>query len=78
MRLSLPGRLTEHDADRVEAGEAVWELDVTAAEARVLRARSQPASGPAAGLVAGAIVAVVVLAVLAARSRSAVRGRAGA
>ena len=78
VRLSLPGRLTEHDADRVEAGEAVWELDVTAAEARVLRARSQPASGPAAGLVAGAIVAVVVLAVLAARSRSAVRGRAGA
>ena len=78
VRLSLPGRLTEHNADRVEAGEAVWELDVTAAEARVLSARSQPASGPAAGLVAGAIVAVVVLAVLAARSRSAVRGRAGA
>ena len=73
VRLSLPGKLTEHNADRVEAGEAVWEIDITAAEARVLSAHSQPPSGPPTGLVVGAIVAVAALAVLAARS--AVRGR---
>ena len=76
VRLSLPGKFTEHNADRVEVGAVVWQLDVTNAEARTLSARSQPASGPPAGLVVGAVVAVAVLAVLA--MRSAPRGRAAA
>ena len=45
VRLALPGEVIEHNADRVEEDELVWELDVTSAEPRTLSARSQPLGG---------------------------------
>ena len=75
VRVSLPGEITEHNADRVENGVLVWDLDWTSLEPRTLSARSQTTSvGPVVVTVAiGAGVAVVVLAALA--GRSAVRAR---
>ena len=78
VRVSLPGEVTEHNADRIENGVLVWDLDLMGAERRTLSARSELAGvSPAIVAVAiGAGVAVVVLA--AAAARSAVRGRHGA
>ncbi len=78
VRVSLPGEVTEHNADRVENGVLVWELGLTSKEPRTLSARSETAGvSPAIVAVAiGAGVAVVVLA--AAAARSAVRARRGA
>ena len=75
VRVSLPGEVTEHNADRIENGVLVWELDLMDEERRTLSARSETAGvGPAVVVVAaGAAVAVVVLVTLAARS--AVRAR---
>ena len=78
VRVSLPGEVTEHNADRIENGVLVWDLDWMSLEPRTLSARSQTTSvGPAIVAVAiGAGVAVVVLAALAARSASRARRRA--
>ena len=62
VRIKLPGELAEHNADRIENGELVWELDLLAAEDRQLTARSIPEGGlPIVPIVAG-IAGVVVLA----------------
>ena len=78
VRVSLPGEITEHNADQVEDGVLVWDLDLMSGEPRTLSARSELAGvSPAIVAVAiGAGVAVVVLAAVAVRS--AVRGRRGA
>lgn len=71
VRVSLPGEVTEHNADRIENGALVWELDFLDTEPRTLSARSQIAGvGPVVVVVsAGAAVAIVVLAAMAARAR---------
>jgi len=75
VRVSLPGEISEHNADRIENGVLVWELDFLDTEPRTLSARSQTAGvGPVVVVVAGgAAAALAVLAALAARS--AVRAR---
>ena len=78
VRVLLPGDVTEHNADRVEDGVLVWDLDWTSMEPRTLSARSQTAGvGPVVVVVAGgAAAALVVLAALAARSAVRARRRA--
>jgi len=75
VRVSLPGEITEHNADRIENGALVWELDFLDTEPRTLSARSQTAGvGPVVVVVAGgAAAALAVLAALA--TRSAIRAR---
>ncbi len=77
VRVSLPGEIAEHNADRVENGALVWDLDFMSTEPRTLSARSQTAGvGPVVVVVAaGAVVAVVMLATLAARSALRARRR---
>ena len=69
--MSLPGNVTEHNADRVEGSALVWEVELTGTEARTLHARGQPGGGLDTGFVAVlAVVAVVVLLIVfAARAR---------
>ena len=45
VRIALPGELAEHNADRVEDGALVWDLDLMATEPRELTARTT-AAGP--------------------------------
>lgn len=47
VRIALPGVLAEHNADRIEDGALVWELDLTSTEPRDLMARTT-AAAPAA------------------------------
>ena len=44
IRIALPGELVEHNADRIEDGALVWELDLTATEPRELTARTAAAA----------------------------------
>lgn len=78
VRVSLPGEVTEHNANRIENGVLVWELDLMGKEPRTLSARSETAGvGPVVLVVAaGAAVAVAVLAALAAWSVVRARRRA--
>ena len=75
IRLALPGEVTEHNADRVEDGALVWDLDLTSRDPLTLHARSEPSSGGIdAGMVAvaglaAAAVAIVAVARLAGRRR---------
>ncbi|MDE2765598.1 MAG: hypothetical protein OXI25_04095 [Chloroflexota bacterium] len=76
VRLALPGEVTDHNADRVEGDELVWELDLISTEPRALSARSQPPGGSSdwailaigIGGAAALITAVVLLARLSRRS----------
>ena len=66
VRIKLPGKLVEHNADRVEDGELVWELvqelDSFRAEGRLLTARTVPGDNlPIVPIIAG-VAGVVVLA----------------
>ncbi len=66
VRITLPGELLEHDADRVEAGALVWEIDIFAAEPRTLTAASRVDAGlPAPLVIALAALAILALAALA-------------
>lgn len=73
IRVALPGEVTEHNADRVEGGLLVWEIDWTSSEPRMLSAVSRPGSGGGNDIgfvvVLVGLAAVAVLAVFAARSR---------
>lgn len=71
VRVSLPGEITDHNADRIENGALVWELDFLDEEPRTLSARSELAGvGPVVVVVAGgAAAALAVLAALAVRAR---------
>ena len=61
VRIKLPGELAEHNADRIEGEELVWELDFIATEERQLTARSVPGNGlPIVPIVAG-LASIVVL-----------------
>ncbi len=61
VRIKLPGELAEHNADRIEGEELVWELDFIATEERQLTARSVPGGGlPIVPIVAG-LASIVVL-----------------
>ena len=44
VRIALPGVLAEHNADRIEDGALVWELDLTSTEPRQLEARTTAAA----------------------------------
>ena len=64
VRIKLPGELAEHNADRIEGEELVWELDFIATEERQLTARSVPGNGlPIVPIVAG-LASIVVLVAL--------------
>ena len=65
VRVNLPGELAEHNADRVENGALVWELDILATESRQLTARSVPGGGgpPIVPIIAG-VAGIVVLVAL--------------
>ena len=63
VRIKLPGEIAEHNADRVENGAMVWELDFTSTESRQLTARTITSGGLSLvviGLVAAA-AAVIAL-----------------
>ena len=62
VRIKLPGELAEHNADRVEDGELVWELDFTSNKERQLTARSVPEGGLPIVPIVAALVGFVVLA----------------
>lgn len=62
VRIKLPGELAEHNADRIEDGELVWELDFTATEDRQLMARSVPSGGPPVVPIVAGVAGVIVLA----------------
>ena len=64
VRVKLPGEVVEHNADRIEDGELVWELDILSTESRQLTARSVPGNRlPIVPIVAG-VAGVVVLVAL--------------
>ena len=44
VRIALPGVLAEHNADRIEDGALVWELDLASTEPRRLTARTTAAA----------------------------------
>ena len=62
VRISLPGDVVEHNADRVEGDTLVWETSLTSTEPRDMMARTTPAGGWP--LLAVVIVAVVVMIVV--------------
>ncbi|MDE2836230.1 MAG: hypothetical protein OXL97_01800 [Chloroflexota bacterium] len=68
VRVKLPGELADHNADRVENGELVWQMGLDSTEERQLTARATSggglsivAIGAAAGVVVIALAAVAVL-----------------
>jgi len=72
VRVSLPGEVAEHNADRIEGGALVWEMDFAATEPRTLHARSQPGGGQdrlLAVLVGAGVLAVIVAGVARARAK---------
>ena len=76
VRLALPGELIDHNADRVEDDELVWELDLTSEQPRLLSASSQPKGGLddwaiMAIALAGGAALIAVVGYLALRSRRA-------
>lgn len=64
VRVKLPGELAEHNADRIENGELVWEIDFMATEERQLTARSIPAGGLPIGPIVAGVAGVIVLAAI--------------
>ncbi|MYD65971.1 MAG: hypothetical protein F4X26_08370 [Chloroflexi bacterium] len=73
VRVALPGEVTEHNADRVEDGLLVWEIDWTSSEPRMLSAVSRPGSG--GGTDTGFVVVLAGVAALAALAAFAWRSR---
>lgn len=76
IRVELPGHVVEHNADRVENGALVWELDQLAATERELSARTtagRPWWTYAPAVTVGIYAVVAALAVYAARQM----GRSG-
>ncbi len=73
VRVALPGEVIEHNADSVEGGVLVWEIDWTSSELRTLSAVSQPGSG--GGTDAGFVVVLAGMALLAALGFFAFRSR---
>lgn len=73
VRVALPGEVVEHNADRVEDGMLVWEIDWTSSEPRTLSAVSQPGSG--GGMDIGFIIVLAGVAALAAFGFFAFRSR---
>lgn len=62
VRVTLPGDVEEHNADRVEDGELLWELDFLATEPRLLTASATPGGGlPLAAIGVPATVVVIII-----------------
>ncbi|MCY4614796.1 MAG: hypothetical protein OXC71_00140 [Chloroflexi bacterium] len=94
VRVQLPGEVAEHNADRIEDGAFIWDIDFTATEPRQLTASTtgaaeagapeKPKSGP--GVLAGAdsgtntlgVIALGLAAVLTVAGGVAVRRRSRA
>ena len=68
VRVTLPGEIEEHNADRLEDEELFWELDFFATEPRLLTASAIPSGGfPLAVIgVPAAVVAMIILVAVAA------------
>lgn len=62
VRLDLPGTVVEHNADRVEADELVWDLNILDPGARPLMARTELGDGEGVPLPLAVAVTVVVVA----------------
>ena len=66
VRARLPGALAEHNADRIENGDMVWEMDLESTDTRHLTARSVSGGGSAAAVIgATAGAAIMILAAVA-------------
>ena len=63
VRIALPGAVVEHNADRIEDGELIWDLSILDPGARPLMARTELGGG---GGVSPVLVAAAVAAALAA------------
>lgn len=66
IKIRLPGKIKEHNADKVEGNQLIWNLDFESTEARPLRAvsigsGSGSSDGPPWVLIAGVAVGVVAL-----------------
>lgn len=64
IKVRLPGKITQHNADKVDGNELTWNLDFESTEARELRAvssGSDSGDGPPWVLVGGGLVGVVAL-----------------
>ena len=64
VRVALPGTVVEHNADRLEEGEFIWDLNVLDPGARPMMARTELGGGE--GVSPALVVAVAVVAVAAA------------
>ncbi len=65
VRVELPGGLAEHNADRIEDGALVWELDILSTESRQLTASTVPGGGiPIVPIVAGVVGAAVLVVIV--------------
>ena len=73
VRVELPGELAEHNADRIEDGALVWELDILSTESRQLTASTVSGGGfpivPVVAGVAGTAVLVVIVSLAYVRRR---------
>lgn len=76
--LELPGEPADHNADRMEGGALVWELDLAAGEPRRLFARTRTGGGAGRGAAVGIVIAAAALAALVAALAAARRRRARA
>ena len=61
VRVKLPGELAEHNADRIENGALVWDLDIFSTESRQLTARTVPEGGFSIIPMVISVASVVVL-----------------
>ena len=62
IRIALPGTVVEHNADRVEGDELIWDLDILDPGARPLMARTELGGGEGLSPALVVVAAVVVLA----------------
>lgn len=66
VRLELPGEIVDHNADRIEDGALVWEIDLQSQEARSLFARTDAGGGAdATPVVVSAVIAAALVALIA-------------
>ncbi|MDE2696794.1 MAG: hypothetical protein OXH97_09830 [Chloroflexota bacterium] len=90
IRVQLPGTIAEHNADRIEDGVLIWDIDLTSTEPRALTATTTGAAGEAAaapdtghgvlateesGSGASTLVAIALAAVVVVLAARAVTGR---
>ena len=75
VKVTLPGAITEHNADRLEGNALAWDLDFTSTEPRTLSARSSLDGGLNTGIAVAVAAMLAVALVVAAGARMAARRR---